>query len=114
MGLVRTLILKGSQNDWLRKHAQSFPFVRRAVSRFMPGEHLDDAIAAAQKLASQGIIAMLTKVGENVTDADQATAVTDHYLEVVRHIRETDLQEWSDPKDAAPAFARRSPRTTSL
>ena len=91
MSLVRTLILKGSHNPWLRKHAQSFPFVRRAVSRFMPGEHLEDAIAAARTLASQGIITMLTKVGENVTDAGQATAVTDHYLEVVRHIREAGL-----------------------
>ena len=91
MGLVRTLILKGSQNEWLRKHAQSFPFVRRAVSRFMPGEHLDDAVAAARNLASRGIMAMLTKVGENVTDAGQATAVTDHYLEVVRRIRETGI-----------------------
>ncbi len=58
----------------------SAPFVRRSVERFMPGEHLDAAIAAARDLRPLGLGTMLTKLGENVTTPAEADAVTDHYL----------------------------------
>ena len=46
MALVRSLLLAASQNAWLREHAVKYPFVRRSVSRFMPGETLDAALGA--------------------------------------------------------------------
>ena len=50
MALMRSMLLAASQNAWLRNHAVQFPFVRRSVSRFMPGETLPEALVAAQKL----------------------------------------------------------------
>ena len=44
MSIARTLILKVSDNTWLREHGTRAPFVRRAVSRFMPGETFDDML----------------------------------------------------------------------
>src|SRR5207237_67430 len=58
------------------------PFVRRAVSRFMPGERLDDALRAAADLQRLGIGAVLTRLGENVTDAAAADETTRHYVTV--------------------------------
>ena len=91
MNPVRSLLLAGSESEWLRRQAMQRTFVRRAVSRFMPGETLDDALVAAQKLRGQRLSSLLTQLGENVRSAAQARGVADHYLEVVRRIREADL-----------------------
>jgi hypothetical protein len=56
----------------------------------MPGEHLEDAVAAAARLQDAGMSAMLTKLGENVT-ATEAEAVTDHYLHAIDLVAETGL-----------------------
>lgn len=56
------------------------PFARRAVRRFMPGEHLDDALGAAQALVSDRIGTIITRLGESLTGESQADAVRDHYL----------------------------------
>ena len=92
MSLARTLILKVSDNTWLREHGTRVPFVRRAVSRFMPGETFDDMLGAARTLADAGIAAVFTRLGENVTDRAEADAVAAHYLEGVARIRATGLQ----------------------
>ena len=55
MALMRSMLLAASQNTWLREHAVKFPFVRRSVSRFMPGRDLDAALAAAQALLQKKI-----------------------------------------------------------
>ena len=55
MSLMRSILLAGSQNRWLRERAPKHAFVRRAVSRFMPGEELEDMLRAVQGLAPEGI-----------------------------------------------------------
>ena len=86
MSLMRKLLLAGSTNPWLRDRATRAPFVRRAVSRFMPGEQIDDALAAAADLKPQGITTILTKLGENLTGVDEAEQVTQHYLDALDRI----------------------------
>jgi len=91
MGLIRNVLLLGSQSVWLRERAMRRPFVRRSVSRFMPGEHLDDALRAAKSLQAQGIGTILTHLGENLVEASEAEEVTRHYLEVLGQIRASGL-----------------------
>ena len=86
MGLMRTLLLAGSESPWLRRHAPHLPFIRKAVRRFMPGETLQDALTAAAELRQQGISTVLTELGENVSDAAQADDVTRHYLDALTKI----------------------------
>jgi proline dehydrogenase len=88
MNPVRSILLAASQNAWLRDHAAKHRFVRRAVSRFMPGEELSDALAAAQRLQNKKIGAIFTRLGENITDEAEARSVTEHYLEVLRSVRD--------------------------
>jgi len=83
MSLMRKILLAGSTNAWLRERATKTAFVRRSVSRFMPGETIDDALRAAAALKADGITTILTKLGENITTADEAEEVTQHYLEVL-------------------------------
>jgi proline dehydrogenase len=86
MSVMRSMLLAASQNAWLRERATNYKFVRRSVSRFMPGETLDEALAAAQALREKKIGAVFTRLGENISDRGEATKVTEHYLEVLERI----------------------------
>src|SRR5262245_43438661 len=88
---LRGLLLAGSENGWLRDQAHRRRFVRRAVSRFMPGERLDDALAASTALQASGLPVILTHLGENVGDVAEAQAVVEHYLMVLDRLSRTEL-----------------------
>jgi len=87
MDVMRSVLLAGSESVWLREHAVRWGFVRRATSRFMPGERLEDALGAARELTPQGIAAILTNLGENVNDEAEARAVADHYVEAQAQVK---------------------------
>lgn len=91
MALLRNILLVGSQSRWLREQASRRRFVRRAVSRFMPGERVEDALAAAQGLQKHSIATVLTYLGEKVTDRKEAQSVTEHYLDLLEQIRRLSL-----------------------
>ena len=91
MSVGRTVLLKISDNQWLRANGTKLPFVRRAVSKFMPGESFDDMLTAATAMAGHGVYAVFTRLGENVKDRSEADAVAQHYLEVINHIRTVGL-----------------------
>jgi proline dehydrogenase len=86
MSVMRSLLLAASQNVWLRDHAANYRFVRRSVSRFMPGETLEEALAAAQVLKGKSIGSVFTRLGENVNDRGEAAKVAEHYLEVLDRV----------------------------
>jgi proline dehydrogenase len=92
MSLMRSLLLAAARNQWLREHATRYSFVRGTVSRFMPGETLDAALAAAESLRSKKIGTVFTHLGENVKDRAESQQVTEHYLEVLKRIRASGLQ----------------------
>jgi len=83
MSVMRNVLLAGSTNAWLRDRATKIGFVRRSVSRFMPGEKIEDALRAAKELGPQGITTILTYLGENLTNVEEYEQVTRHYLEVL-------------------------------
>lgn len=87
MGLMRTALLRASQSQWLNHQVRGRRFVRRAVSRFMPGEDAESALQAAQQFARQQLPTVLTQLGENVADAGEARAVTQHYSGVLDRIQ---------------------------
>src|SRR5205085_2516238 len=86
MSIFRNALLAASTNSWLRERAMRTAFVRRAVSRFMPGETADDALRAAQELKPRGITTILTRLGENLETAGQFEEVTQHYLDLLDRI----------------------------
>ncbi|MFL6280281.1 MAG: proline dehydrogenase family protein [Vicinamibacterales bacterium] len=91
MVVLRKLLLAGSTNPWLRDRATKTAFVRRSVSRFMPGEQIEDALRAAAELKPQGITTILTKLGENLAAIEEAEEVTTHYLDVLDRIDRSGL-----------------------
>ncbi len=91
MGLARALLLKGSESRWLANQLSQRRFVRRATTRFMPGESMDDALRAAESLGDRGISSILTLLGENVDDAEAATIVTVEFATLLDRSAEANL-----------------------
>jgi proline dehydrogenase len=87
MGISRSILLAVSQSKWLHEHAKRYGFVRRTVSRFMPGEQLEDALEAARDFEGHGMATVFTHLGENVTNPDEVDQVAQHYLGVLDRIQ---------------------------
>jgi proline dehydrogenase len=83
---VRRILLWAARNRRLREWVPRLWFARRAVRRFMPGEQLDDALDAAERLQQKGIGALFTHLGENLSEAAEADAVAAHYLDALEQI----------------------------
>ena len=91
MSVMRSALLWASTNAFLRERATKTAFVRRSVVKFMPGERVEDAIAAAKKLQPLGLNTILTRLGENITHIDEAKEVFDHYLKVIALVKASGL-----------------------
>jgi proline dehydrogenase len=91
MGFARTILLKASRSQWLARQLRERRFFQRAVKRFMPGETLDAALEAAGQFSKMGLGAVLTELGEQVTNRAEAAAVRDHYLGVLEKIQRRKL-----------------------
>lgn len=77
--MMRSLLLRMSRSATIERQLTRRRFAQRAVRRFMPGETLDDAVRAAQRLQQRGLAVVLTRLGENVADPSAAEATSRHY-----------------------------------
>ena len=74
---------------WLSEQQQIFNFVRRNglarqfARRFVAGETIAEAVAAATALEAKGITASLDLLGESVTQAAEAEAACAQYVQMV-------------------------------
>jgi len=74
-----------AQSRTLKKMASRYGMRSQAsfARRFIAGEQIDEAIAAAGKAAARGVLITLDLLGESVTNLDGAAAATREYLDVV-------------------------------
>jgi proline dehydrogenase len=72
----------------VRRLVTSTRLGRAVAHRFVAGTSLEDGMAAARRLAGQGIRSMLDHLGENVTSAAQASAAADTYVRALKRIQE--------------------------
>jgi len=94
MSIARSLLLKAADSQWLSDQMSRRAFSRRAIRRFMPGEELADAIAAAATLKAQGMGTLFTRLGEGLTKQSDAEEVRDHYLGVFDQLAASKLSTW--------------------
>ena len=99
MSIMRSVLLAGAESVWLRDRAMRTPFVRRSVSRFMPGESLDDALGACRRQqAERHTGTLLTRLGENLSSLAEAEAVTAHYRDVIDRVATSGLDAHASVK----------------
>jgi proline dehydrogenase len=77
--LLRSSLLWASRNRRIEHVVRSSRVIRPLVSRFMPGETVDDALAAVRALNTEGTPAILTYLGENVASDTAAEATVTEY-----------------------------------
>jgi proline dehydrogenase len=87
-----------SENRRLRQALPKYAFIRGAVSRFMPGESLEDALAAAEKLKPRSINTVFTLLGENVADDQESLKEVEHYVDMLRQINKRGLDTYVSVK----------------
>ncbi len=89
MGLARRVLLWISQNEWIEQRFRRSSFASRAVSRFMPGETVADALQVAATLEQAQISTVVTLLGEHIAALAEANHVAHHYVDVLDHIQRT-------------------------
>src|ERR1700688_170363 len=84
--MLRAALLKLSDSKSFAHWVVSNERTRRMAHRFVPGETLDEAIAAARACNTLGMFASLDYLGENVATQEDAQRARDAYLEIFDRI----------------------------
>jgi proline dehydrogenase len=89
---MRRVLLWMASNPWMRRNIPRLWVARRAVRRFMPGESVDDALKAAEKFKSADFPVLFTRLGENITRADQHEEAAQHYEWLIEEAHKRGLE----------------------
>jgi proline dehydrogenase len=84
--MLRSTLLKLSENKKFASWVTSNGTTRRMARRFVAGETLEEAIAAARQCNDSGMMASLDYLGENISTTSDAQHSRDAYLEVFERI----------------------------
>jgi proline dehydrogenase len=84
--MLRSTLLKLAESQGFANWVTSNGITRRMARRFVAGESLDEAIAAARACNNAGMMASLDYLGENVATTADAQHSRDAYLEVFERI----------------------------
>jgi proline dehydrogenase len=82
-------LLRASRSDRLRRAVETGRLSRRVVTRFVAGEDIPSAGAAAAAVHQQGMMTSLDVLGEDVRDLASVRRTRDTYLALLRHLQET-------------------------
>lgn len=85
--MIRNTLLALSRSPVARERLPRLPFVRRSVSRFMPGESMEAAAEAGAAMGRGGIGSVFTMLGEDVNSREEARSVVDAYQALLDHLR---------------------------
>lgn len=89
--MLRSLLLKAAGSRRLRRLVEAAPPTRAVVRRFIAGDTIADGLAAAQRLAEDGLVASIDVLGEDVTDPEQAERATAAYLDLLAGVTDAGL-----------------------
>jgi len=89
--MLRSTLLKLSESKRFASWVTSNGTTRRMARRFVAGETLDEAIAAARACNDAGMLVSLDHLGENVSTTSDAQRTRDAYLEVFERIADEKL-----------------------
>lgn len=84
--MVNRALVWAAANPRLQKQVTENALARRVAHRFVAGERLDEALAAAAELNSHGIGGILDLLGEGVTDLAGASQAVAEYGDAVKSI----------------------------
>jgi proline dehydrogenase len=89
--LLRSGILATAEGNVVERFVRDSRWSRALVARFVAGDRLADALAAASRLAGQGLMATLDRLGENVVTPGEARGAVASYAETLREMAASKL-----------------------
>lgn len=89
--MVRAGLMWLSERQGLFRLIRRNGLARRAASRFVAGETLEDGVRAVRELNAAGVSASLDLLGESVRDLVEAARARDVYLRLLDRLREAGL-----------------------
>ncbi len=89
--MLKAILLYLSRQKIIQNLMKNFWVTRRVVDRFVSGEELEDGLNAARKVNSEGAIATLDHLGEEVSETGEAIAATEVYLTALDQIKENEV-----------------------
>ena len=89
--MLRAILLKLSESKILARWVTSNSTTRRMARRFVAGETLDDAVAAARACNDANMLVSLDYLGENVVSVADAQRARDAYLGIFDRIAQEKL-----------------------
>ncbi len=90
--MLRRLLLYLSRAGWARNIVTHWGLARRMARRFVAGETLDEALAAARTLNANGLWVTLDYLGESVARAEDTAEVVSTYRATLEAIAANGLQ----------------------
>jgi proline dehydrogenase len=91
--VLRRMLLAASNSDRARRLLVSAPLARSVVARYVAGDQAPGAVEVAGKLAAAGLLVTLDHLGEDTSDVQQATAVGDEYVALLKLLAAQGLTE---------------------
>ena len=116
--MLRRALLAASASTRMRELITTMPVTRDVVARFVAGDTAEQAMGVIERLLADGLLASIDYLGEDTTDRQQATAVTDEYVRLLARLGQTQLAaggraEVSVKPTSAPSSVTGSPCTGS-
>jgi proline dehydrogenase len=90
--VLRPAVLKVADHPAVVRFFRQNGATRSLVERFVAGESLPEALAAARSIAAQGMTTTLDLLGENVATEAEARAVVPAYADILRRMQGDGLE----------------------
>ena len=84
--MLKGTLLYLSRQKGIQNFMVKFGVTRRVVDRFVSGEEVEDGLNAVKRVNDEGAIATLDHLGEEVSEAAEAVAATEVYLDALDRI----------------------------
>jgi proline dehydrogenase len=89
--MLRSVILAASRSSRVERLVETAPYTRDVVRRFVAGTSTGDALRVTRRLVTDGLAVSLDHLGEDTVTPEQATAVRDEYVALLRALSAAEL-----------------------
>jgi proline dehydrogenase len=89
--VMKSTLLFLSRQEKLKNFVLGFEFAQRVSRRFVSGETQEEAVQVVKELNQKGFIATLDRLGENVTNREEAAQAADDYISLLDKIQENGI-----------------------
>ncbi len=84
--MLRSAILAAARSSRVERLVAKAPLTRDVVRRFVAGAGTDDALRVTRELVDDGVQVSLDYLGEDTLTAEQAAAIKDEYLRLLKSL----------------------------